>query len=114
MSNFYRKARFLIVPSVWFEVSPMVILEAMSHGLPVIASRIGGLAELVEDGVTGFLFEPGNVEDLAKKMKRLWHNPDLCRQIGIGGREKAMRKYSEDIYYKHLMVVYERAIELSV
>jgi glycosyltransferase involved in cell wall biosynthesis len=114
MSNFYRKARFLIVPSVWFEVSPMVILEAMSRGLPVIASRIGGLAELVEDGVTGFLFEPGNVEDLAKKMKRLWDNPDLCRQIGIGGREKAMRKYSEDIYYKHLMVVYERAIELSV
>ena len=113
MWNFYRKARFLLVPSVWFEVSPMVILEAMSHGLPVIASRIGGLAELVEDGVTGFLFEPGNVEDLADKMKLLWENPDLCRQMGEAGREKAIREYSEDVYYKRLMAVYKKAIEIN-
>ena len=85
----------------------------MSHGLPVIASRIdGGLLEIVDDGVTGLFFEPGNSEDLANKMKLLWGNPDLCRQLGRAGREKAIREYSEDIYYRRLMAVYERAIEM--
>jgi glycosyltransferase involved in cell wall biosynthesis len=85
----------------------------MSHGLPVIASRIGGLQEIVEDGVAGFLFEPGNAEDLAEKMKRLWDNPDLCRQMGRAGREKAIREYSEDVYYERLMAVYQKAISLN-
>jgi glycosyltransferase involved in cell wall biosynthesis len=110
LSNFYRKARFVIVPSLWFEGCPMVLMEAMSYGLPVIASKIGGLPEIVEDGVTGLLFEPGNSEDLANKMKLLWHNPSLCNKMGQAGREKAIREYSEDAYYKRLMKVYEEAV----
>ena len=113
ISEFYRDACFLVVPSNWFEVCPAVIAEAMSHGLPVITSRIGGLPEMVEDGVTGFLFEPGNSEDLAEKMKLLWENRDLCRQMGQAGREKALREYSEEIYCKRLMAIYERAIEVN-
>ena len=108
--GFYRKARFLVIPSKCFEVCPLVISEAMSHGLPVIASRIGGLPELVEDGITGLLFEPGNSEELAEKMKLLWENQDLCRQMGQAGREKAIREYSDDIYHKRLIEVYDKAI----
>jgi len=110
---FYRNARFLVVPSKWFEMFPLVIIEAMSFGLPVIASKIGGLPELVEEGVTGLLFEPGNAEELAEKMKLLWENPDLCHRMGQAGREKAIREYSEDIYYKRLMAIYNRAIEIN-
>ena len=113
MAAFYRNARFLVLPSKWFEVCPMVIIEAMSNGLPVIASRIGGIPEIVEDGVTGVLFEPGNSEDLAEKMKLLWENPELCRQMGTAGRKKAIREYGEDVYYRRLMDVYQRAIEMN-
>jgi len=113
LAGFYRKARFIVVPSECFEMCPLVISEAMSHGLPVIASNIGGLPEIVEDGVTGLLFEPGNADELAKKMKLLWENPDLCRQMGKAGREKAIRDYSEDVYYKRLMAVYKSVIEIN-
>lgn len=111
--GFYRNARFLVVPSLCFETFGLTAAEAMSHGLPVIASRIGGLPEIVEDGVTGILFEPGNAKVLAHKMKLLWENPDLCRRTGQAGREKAIREYSEDVYYKRLMAVYEKALALN-
>jgi len=113
LALFYRKARFVVVPSLCFESGSLVTAEAMSHGLPVIASRIGGLPEMVEDGVTGLLFEPGNAEDLALKMNLLWENPGLCRRMGETGREKAAREYNEEVYYKRLIALYEKAIEVG-
>ncbi|MBI2824607.1 MAG: glycosyltransferase [Planctomycetia bacterium] len=113
MEDFYRQARFLVVPSKWFEGCPLVISEAMSHGLPVIASRIGGLPELVEDGVTGFLFEPGNAAELTTKIKQLWDSPDLCRRMGLAGRAKAEREFGAEGYYRRLMAIYSRAIALT-
>jgi glycosyltransferase involved in cell wall biosynthesis len=111
MAAFYQGARFLVVPSMWFEGCPLVVSEAMSHGLPVIASRIGGLPEFVEDGVTGLLFEPGNVAELAEQIRTLWENPDLCRRLGEAGRRKAEREYNEEVYYRSLISIYEQAIE---
>ncbi len=112
LGSFYRGARFLVISSICFETFGLVAAEAMSQGLPVIASRIGGLPEVVEDGVTGLLFEPGNAKDLAKKLKFLWHNPDLCKKMGHAGRVKAVREYSNDVYYRRLTEVYEKAISL--
>jgi len=112
LDMFYRNARFLVVSSICFETFCLVAAEAMSHGLPVIASRIGALPEVVEDGITGLLFEPGNSEDLASKMKFLWENPDLCQRMGLAGREKAIKEYSEDVYYDRLMAAYEKAISI--
>ena len=113
ISEFYRKACMLVVPSLCFETFGLVAAEAMSHGIPVIASRIGGLPEVVDDGATGFLFEPGNAEDLATKIKVLWKDPDLCRQMGQAGREKVLREYSEDQYYDRLLLLYKKAIEIN-
>lgn len=113
MTTFYQNARFLVVPSKCFEGCPLVVSEAMSQGLPIIASRIGGLPELVDDGVTGWLFEPGNAEELAQKIRLLWDDPDLCRRMGRAGREKAQREYSEDVYYERLTAAYARAMELG-
>lgn len=87
--------------------------EAMSHALPVIASRIGGLPEFVEDGVTGLLFEPGNPSELADKIRLLWGNPELCKRMGEAGRQKANREYNEEVYYQALMATYDKAIELN-
>lgn len=113
INRFYRNARFSVVPSICFETFGLVAAEAMSHGLPVIASRIGALPEIVEEGVTGFLFDPGNAEELTSKMKLLWENEDLCRKMGEAARKKAIHEYSEDVYYKRLMAVYKKAIEIN-
>ena len=113
LNEFYARSRILVMPSVWFEQFPMVVLEAMARALPVIGSRIGGLPEIIEEGLTGSLFEPGNPEDLVRQVRRLWENPQLCRQMGIAGRQKVMREYNEDAYFHNLMAVYQAAIQRS-
>jgi len=113
LNGFYSRARMLVLPCTCFEGFPMTIAEAMVRGKPVVCSRIGGLPEIVDDGVTGLLFKPGNAEDLAEKIRFLWDRPDLCRKMGQAGREKALREYSPEKYYKRLMTVYERAIALA-
>jgi glycosyltransferase involved in cell wall biosynthesis len=110
LSGFYRESRFLLLCSTWFEGFPVVLLEGMAHGRPVIAPRIGGIPEIVDDGVTGLLFEPGNAEDLADKVRYLWDRSDLCRQMGRAGRSKALREYSSGRYYERLLVLYYEAI----
>ncbi|HUP03471.1 MAG TPA: glycosyltransferase family 4 protein [Bryobacteraceae bacterium] len=106
----YRGARALAVPSVWFEQFPMVIADAMTLGTPVAASRIGGLPDIVEDGATGLLFEPGDAAALAEKLRMLWDNPHMARRMGEAGREKALRHYTREAYYKNLLPVYRAAM----
>ncbi len=91
----------------------MVVVEAMLAGKAVIAPRIGGLPEIVEDHVTGLLFEPGNAADLAEKIRSLWDRPEACKQMGQAGREKALREYSPERYYERLMAVYEKAVAVG-
>ncbi|MFC1762282.1 glycosyltransferase family 4 protein [Planctomycetota bacterium] len=111
--KFYRGARFVVIPSLVHETFGLVVAEAMSHGLPVIASRVGGIPEIVDDGVTGLLVEPDNPEALASKMQILWDNPELCRKMGQAGRAKVIREYTEDVYYQRLMAAFELAIEMT-
>jgi len=111
--TFYRRSRVLVVPSVWFEPFAMVVVDAMALGVPVIASRIGGLPYGVADGVTGLLFEPGNPRDLVQQVRRLWDDPQLCNRMGSAGRQKVMREYTEDAYFHNLMAVYQTAIQRS-
>jgi glycosyltransferase involved in cell wall biosynthesis len=104
--DFYRSARMLVLPSTWFETFALVGAEAMSHGVPVIASRFGAMAELLEDGVDGFLFEPRNPADLAAKITRLWNDPDLCRRMGAAAREKAVRLWRGERHAERLAELY--------
>jgi glycosyltransferase involved in cell wall biosynthesis len=113
LNEFYERSRMVVVPSVWFEQFPMVVLEAMGRSLPVIGSRIGGLPGIIEESLTGSLFEPGNAEELMRQVRRLWDDPQLCRRMGIAGRQKALREYTEDAYFRNLIAVYEAAIERS-
>ena len=110
---FYQSARILALPTICYEGFPVVVIEAMLHKLPVIVSRIGGLPEIVDDGKTGLLFNPGNEEELAKKIRYLWERPELCGKVGEAGREKALSEYSPARYYERLMVCYEKAIEFG-
>jgi glycosyltransferase involved in cell wall biosynthesis len=105
----YRRARFLVVPSVCFEGCPLVISEAMSHGLPIIASKIGGLPELVVEGESGLLFEPGASTDLADRMRDLWLDPAELRRLGRSGYQRARQEFSEEGYWSRLREIYDLA-----
>jgi glycosyltransferase involved in cell wall biosynthesis len=90
----FRETDVLILPSIWPENQPVTITEAMAARCPVIASRIGGIPELVEDYQTGFLFEPGNAEQLAAKMMEFITHPDLVRIMG----ERAYQKIKPNTF----------------
>jgi glycosyltransferase involved in cell wall biosynthesis len=108
---FYRKARILVAPSLWYEPFGMVVVDSMASGIPVIASRIGGLPFLVEDGVTGTLFEPGNPDELVHQIRRLWENTALSSAMGQAGRQRVRQQYSQNAYYQNLISVYQKAVE---
>ena len=73
---------------------PRSILEAMALGKPVVASRVGGVAGVVEDGDTGLLVEPGDVGGLADRLRRMIADPGLCARMGRRAREVALTRYS--------------------
>jgi len=107
LDAYYRGARMMVFPSIWFETFGLVGAESMSHGVPVIAARIGALANLVDDGVNGLLFEPGNARDLAQKVTRLWQDPDLCRRFGRAAREKSASHWGGRTHVARLGSVYD-------
>jgi len=101
------------MPSLWYEGFPMAIREAFACGKPVIASRLGALAELVEDGKTGLLFEPGNPQDLAEKIKWMFDHEDECIQMGKNARKVFEEKYTAERNFEILMRIYQHAITNS-
>lgn len=104
-------ALFQLVPSVCYEGFPMVVLEAFASGTPVIASRIGSLAEIVHDGETGLHFEAGNPADLARKASRLASSPDLVGRMGAKARSIFEQNYTAEQSFRMLMEIYEHASE---
>ncbi len=107
LSAFFRGARMLVVPSIWFEAFGLTGAEAMGHGLPLVASRLGSLTLLVQDGIDGLLFEPRNARDLAHKIQHLWDRPELCRQLGRAARKKAVSYWTAEHHFACLKNVYE-------
>lgn len=108
-----RGAAVLIVPSVCYENFPRIIVEAYAQGIPVLASRLGSMAEIVDDGKTGMLFAPGDAADLARKVRALFAAPDQLQAMGRGAQAKFQGEYTEEHNYQSLMRVYREAIELK-
>jgi glycosyltransferase involved in cell wall biosynthesis len=85
---------------------PMSILEAMAAGLPVVASRVGGVPELVEDGVTGFLVEPGDVPALHARLDELLRDRALAARLGRNARERALERFTWDACAERCLAAY--------
>lgn len=102
-------ADFLVCPSIAHETFGRIVMEALAKGTPVIASKIGALAELVADGYTGFLFEPANAEDLVTKILKFIDNPAIGRKMRKAARADFKRKYSGEMNYRILMSAFHRA-----
>ncbi len=105
----YARADFLVLPSL-FEPFGIVLLEAMAARLPVVASRVGGIPEVVRDGESGILAEPGNPADLARAIGRLVEDAPLRHTMGERGRAR-VEGYSWDAIFPRFMKVYQEALE---
>jgi len=104
-----KTASMLIIPSVWYECFPMTVVEALACGLPVIASNIGSLASIIDHGRTGLRFDPGNADDLARKVIWLLDNPDEGARMRRNARSEYESKYCADRNYSMLVDIYKRA-----
>jgi glycosyltransferase involved in cell wall biosynthesis len=103
------EARALIVPSRWYEVFPRIVAEAYALGIPVIASRIGSLAEIVHDGETGVLFEPDDPDGLARALRRLGGDADDARRLGVQARAEYDRRLTPRATVERLLEIYTPA-----
>jgi glycosyltransferase involved in cell wall biosynthesis len=104
-----RHAAYLVLPSIALESFPMTVVEAFACSLPVIASRLGALAEIVRDGETGLLFEAGNADDLAQKLAWADANPGAMATIGQAAMREYEARYTPERNYEMLMSIYREA-----
>ncbi len=107
----YQGFSILVHPS-YAEAFSMVLIEAMATGCCVVATRIAAVPEVIEDGKTGFLFEPGDVEGLRKILERLLADPALVERVGRAARAEAERRRGIETEAKALFEVYDAAAKV--
>lgn len=98
------KARFTVIPSEWYENNPLSVIEAQCLGTPVLGARIGGITELIEEGITGMTFESRNKEDLKMKIESMMQQSFDYEAIA----RKSQEWYNAEVYYQQIMQLYQR------
>ncbi|MFC2042079.1 glycosyltransferase family 4 protein [Chloroflexota bacterium] len=81
MTEIFNKIDVLVIPSIWWENSPLILLSALAHNVPVIVSNLGGMTEIIEEGTNGFTFEVGSAESLAKVLRTVGENPAILNEL---------------------------------
>lgn len=109
--NYIKKAKFVVVPSIWYENCPYSILETMEIGKPIIGSKIGGIPELIENNKNGFLYKYDDIKELEKNMKKLFDNKQLVDMQSKKSRELFEQNYIEEIYYNKIIKIYSSLIK---
>ncbi|MBN1356800.1 glycosyltransferase [bacterium] len=107
------RAAFMVFPSRCYEGFPVSVVESLAMGRPVIAPGHAALPEIIEDGVTGHLFVPGDVESLKDKILSFIRSPETAFQAGLKARETYLKRYTSDINYLKLMEIYQFALRQS-
>ena len=105
MADVYRRMDLLLLPTRR-DSFPRVVMEAMCQGVPVVATRVDGVPEMVVDGQTGFLVEPGNVDGFVEKTAQLLGDPELRRRMGAAGRERARQIFAPQAYRNMICAIY--------
>lgn len=107
LPDYYNLADIFVLPSInRLESFGIVLLEAMACGKPCVASNLAGVRTVVDDAKTGFLIEPGNVNDLAEKIKNIFENEVLTKEMSMTARAKVETKYNQDKIIKELEKIY--------
>lgn len=110
IESLMKRAAVLLVPSLWYEGLPMVMVEALSFGLPILASRLGSLPEIVEEGVSGLLFEPGSALALLDTLESFALQPERSAAMRIAARQRYLDRYTESANYKSLSGIYTELV----
>jgi glycosyltransferase involved in cell wall biosynthesis len=104
---FYGELGLLVLPTLWMENCPVSVLEAFAHGRAVVATRIGGLPELVEDGRTGALFERGDESDLGSRLTELLADPEAVRAMCANAKTSWSKDFTPELHARRLRAVYD-------
>lgn len=110
LTNLILNSKFTILPSIWYEGFGLVILEANACGKPVIASKIGGIPEVIKNGVNGYLFNSENIIDCKDKITKLWEDSRLAESMGKKARKIADEKFDSENHYQQIINTYESLI----
>lgn len=110
VSEYMKRCKAFICPSVWYEGAPLTIIEAFATGTPVIASRLGAMAESIRDGFNGLHFKPGDADDLIEKVNRFIKETETNTMLYKNARHTYLEKYHPDIHYHAIIKIYEAAI----
>jgi glycosyltransferase involved in cell wall biosynthesis len=110
LRDYYNASDIVVCPSIWQEPFGKVIIEALAHEKPVVATDVGGISEVVTNGVNGFLVPPRDPKALANAILFLLENENTARQIGKEGRKNVEEKFSFKVIGKKCLEVYEELI----
>lgn len=113
VTRLQREALAAIVPSEWYENLPLAVMEASAAGVPVIASEIGGIPEMIEAGKTGYLFPPGDAVALADRMRAMLASPAAARAMGERARAFVAERYDPSRHYDAIIAAYQDARALA-
>lgn len=102
------KAKALVIPSLWHEPFGRVIVEAYAKGTPVIGARMGGIPELIENGITGYTYEAKSQSDLAAQIDRIYSNTALSKEMGLAAYDLYKRKYTPEANYRMMLDTYNQ------
>ncbi len=111
LAQLIRRSMFVVIPSQWYENLPFSVMESMALGKAVAATDIGGIPEMVEHGVSGYLFPPGDSNALAGRLEELLSSPEIRKKMGLEGRRKARELYGPSKHYDEIIAIYERVRE---
>jgi glycosyltransferase involved in cell wall biosynthesis len=105
-----QRAAFTVFPSEWYENYPMSLIESFACGTPAIGSSIGGIPEIIQDGQSGLLFEPGNRQQLANRIQFLADHPEKSAEMGQNGRRQVELLNHPEYHYQQIMTSYEQVL----
>ena len=107
LNNEYKNCIATIMPSIWFEAFGLTIAESYIFGKPVIGCNVGAVPEVIDDGKTGIIIEPGNIDDMSTAINKLYLNNDIVKKMGEKGRTKTEKLYTSQKHYDDLVEIYE-------
>jgi glycosyltransferase involved in cell wall biosynthesis len=111
VNDYMKRCKAFICPSIWYEGAPLTIIEAFATGTPVIASRLGSMAESITDGFNGLHFSAGDANDLCEKIKIFITETENHSMFYKNARQTYLEKYHTDIHYSSILKIYEKALK---